>query len=72
MTGSKSDFLVIWSHVSDQTLSVFIQGDLVYVNYATVDDFRRITEQMNLSVTAKICIARRGRIHTSSKVKKIS
>ncbi|KAL5481832.1 hypothetical protein EMCRGX_G022084 [Ephydatia muelleri] len=38
-------------------------GRLVYVNYATIDDFLYLTTNLSLNLTGRICIARYGAIY---------
>ncbi|CAN9511561.1 unnamed protein product [Ophioblennius macclurei] len=45
------------------------EGDLVYVNYGRTEDFYRLTEEMNVSVTGKIAVVRYGKIFRGNKVK---
>lgn len=47
-----------------------LQGDLVYANYARVDDFFEL-EKLGINVTDKIVIARYGKIYRGDKVGKI-
>ena len=43
-----------------------VQGDLVYVNYGTIEDFELLADESNTdyytNVTGKICIVRYGRV----------
>ena len=42
-------------------------GRLVYVNYATIDDFLYLTTNLSLNLTGRICIARYGAIYRGDK-----
>ena len=42
-------------------------GKLVYVNYATIDDFLYLTTNLSLNLTGRICIARYGAIYRGDK-----
>ena len=42
-------------------------GRLVYVNYATIDDFLYLTTNLSLNLTGHICIARYGAIYRGDK-----
>ncbi|KAK2165001.1 hypothetical protein LSH36_56g02011 [Paralvinella palmiformis] len=44
------------------------KGDLVYVNYARVDDFIWLTESEHIDPNGKICIARYGKVFRGDKV----
>lgn len=50
------------------TLSPFPQGELVYVNYGSTEDFFQLQRQMNVNVTGKIVIVRYGKIFRGNKV----
>lgn len=43
----------------------YLQGEIVYVNYGTIDDFIHIDQIINL--TNKICMARYGKIFRGDK-----
>ncbi|KAI4898999.1 hypothetical protein NFI96_024451, partial [Prochilodus magdalenae] len=45
------------------------QGDLVYVNYGTTEDFFKLEREMGINCTGKIVIARYGKIFRGNKVK---
>ncbi|XP_068107993.1 putative N-acetylated-alpha-linked acidic dipeptidase [Hyperolius riggenbachi] len=45
-----------------------IVGDLVYVNYATVEDFYYLTRNLSLNLTGTVAIARYGKIYRGDKV----
>ncbi|XP_069325180.1 N-acetylated-alpha-linked acidic dipeptidase 2 isoform X2 [Eulemur rufifrons] len=45
------------------------EGDLVYVNYARIEDFFKLEREMNINCTGKIVIARYGKIFRGNKVK---
>lgn len=47
---------------------VFLQGELVYVNYARTEDFFKLEREMNINCTGKIVIARYGKIFRGNKV----
>ena len=47
--------------------SVYMQGDLVYVNYATVEDFMELNRTLNIDTNGKICIAKYGKIFRGDK-----
>jgi len=44
-----------------------IKGDLMYVNFGTIDDFMFLNRTLNLDTSGKICIARYGRIFRGDK-----
>ncbi|XP_063803909.1 putative N-acetylated-alpha-linked acidic dipeptidase isoform X2 [Pseudophryne corroboree] len=46
-----------------------IVGDLVYVNYGTVEDFHYLTRNLSLNLTGTVAIARYGKIFRGDKVK---
>ncbi|XP_046567726.1 N-acetylated-alpha-linked acidic dipeptidase 2-like [Haliotis rubra] len=46
-----------------------VTGDLVYVNYGRDEDFKYVTEDVNINVTGKIAIARYGKIFRGDKAK---
>ena len=46
----------------------FFQGLLVYVNYGTINDFLYLTENLSLSLSGRICIARYGHNYRGDKV----
>ncbi|KAI8504230.1 hypothetical protein Bbelb_182980 [Branchiostoma belcheri] len=46
-----------------------VQGDVVYVNYARVEDFERLRDELNVDVTGKVAIARYGKIFRGEKAK---
>lgn len=52
------------------TLCIFVnlQGDLVYVNYGTVEDFMYVTTNLSFNLTGTIVIARYGKIFRGDKV----
>uniref|UniRef100_A0A8C3YD30 N-acetylated-alpha-linked acidic dipeptidase 2 n=1 Tax=Catagonus wagneri TaxID=51154 RepID=A0A8C3YD30_9CETA len=45
------------------------EGELIYVNYARVEDFFKLEREMNINCTGKIVIARYGKIFRGNKVK---
>ena len=45
-----------------------IQGDIVYVNDARVEDFLWLTRDKNILLHGNICIARYGKIFRGNKV----
>ncbi len=49
-----------------------MQGELIYVNYGTIEDFQKLDEELNIDVTGKICIARYGKIFRGDKVNNVS
>ena len=46
-----------------------VTGQLVYVNYARVEDLRRLEDELGVSVEGKICFARYGKIYRGNKVR---
>ena len=44
------------------------QGELVYVNYGRVEDFKLLVSNFSVNVTGKIVIVRYGRIFRGDKV----
>ena len=46
-----------------------IEGDLVYVHYARVEDLRKLKTELGIDVKGKICMARYGKIFRGNKVK---
>nr|XP_033808392.1 putative N-acetylated-alpha-linked acidic dipeptidase isoform X2 [Geotrypetes seraphini] len=46
-----------------------ILGDLVYVNYGTVEDFLFLTRNLSMNLTGKVAIVRYGKIFRGDKVK---
>ena len=46
-----------------------VEGDLVYVHYARVGDFRKLKTELGIDVKGKICMARYGKIFRGNKVK---
>ena len=46
-----------------------IEGDLVYVHYARVEDLRQLKNELNVDLTGKICMARYGKIFRGNKIK---
>ena len=48
-------------------LIYYFQGDLVYVNYGTIDDFMYLNRTLGLDVSGKICISRYGMIYRGDK-----
>eukprot|EP00058_Branchiostoma_floridae_P021302 XP_002606792.1 hypothetical protein BRAFLDRAFT_114693 [Branchiostoma floridae] len=46
-----------------------VQGDVVYVNYARVEDYERLRDQLGIDVTGKVVIARYGKIFRGEKAK---
>ena len=46
-----------------------VEGDLVYVHYARVEDFRKLKTELGIDVKGKICMARYGKIFRGNKVK---
>ena len=46
-----------------------IEGDLVYVHYARVEDLRQLKNELNIDLTGKICMARYGKIFRGNKIK---
>ena len=47
----------------------FWQGELVYVNYGRVEDYRTLENLTSINVTGKIVLARYGKIFRGDKVK---
>ncbi|XP_062983240.1 putative N-acetylated-alpha-linked acidic dipeptidase isoform X1 [Elgaria multicarinata webbii] len=45
------------------------EGDLVYVNYGSIEDFHRLEREMGINCSGKIVIARYGKIFRGNKVK---
>ncbi|KAJ7320058.1 hypothetical protein JRQ81_019569 [Phrynocephalus forsythii] len=45
------------------------EGDLVYVNYGSIEDFQRLEREMGINCSGKIVIARYGKIFRGNKVK---
>ena len=45
-----------------------IKGDLVYVHYGQVEDFRKLRTELGIDVKGKICMARYGKIFRGNKV----
>lgn len=45
------------------------QGELVYVNYASIDDFQHLINDKEINITDKVVIARYGKIYHGDKVK---
>ena len=45
------------------------QGDLVYVNYGRVEDFKLLVSNFSVNVTGKIVIVRYGMIFRGDKVR---
>ena len=45
-----------------------LQGELIYVNYGRIEDFKWLSETKNINFTDRICIARYGRIMRGDKV----
>ncbi|XP_066467135.1 glutamate carboxypeptidase 2-like, partial [Tiliqua scincoides] len=45
------------------------EGDLVYVNYGSIEDFHRLERDMGINCSGKIVIARYGKIFRGNKVK---
>ncbi|XP_003468650.1 glutamate carboxypeptidase 2 isoform X2 [Cavia porcellus] len=45
------------------------EGDLVYVNYARIEDFFKLEQDMKINCSGKIVIARYGKIFRGNKVK---
>ena len=50
------------------TPAATIEGDLVYVHYARVEDLREL-KNLNMTVEGKICMARYGKIFRGNKIK---
>ncbi|CAK8692129.1 unnamed protein product [Clavelina lepadiformis] len=44
-------------------------GDLVYVNYGTIDDFIELNRNVGISTSGKVCISRYGKIFRGDKAK---
>ena len=49
-------------------LKYVLQGDLVYVNYGTKDDFKMLKDTYKVNCTGKIVIVRYGKIYRGAKV----
>ncbi|XP_003219416.3 putative N-acetylated-alpha-linked acidic dipeptidase [Anolis carolinensis] len=45
------------------------EGDLVYVNYGSIEDFHKLEREMGINCSGKIVIARYGKIFRGNKVK---
>ncbi|XP_053169108.1 glutamate carboxypeptidase 2-like isoform X2 [Hemicordylus capensis] len=45
------------------------EGDLVYVNYGSIEDFHRLEREMGINCSGKIVIARYGKIFRGNKVR---
>nr|XP_060627107.1 putative N-acetylated-alpha-linked acidic dipeptidase [Anolis sagrei ordinatus] len=45
------------------------EGDLVYVNYGSIEDFQKLEREMGINCSGKIVIARYGKIFRGNKVK---
>ena len=45
-----------------------LQGELIYVNYGRIEDFKWLSQTKNINFTDRICIARYGRIMRGDKV----
>ena len=45
-----------------------VEGDLVYVHYARVEDLRKVKE-LGMDLKGKICMARYGKIYRGNKLK---
>merc|ERR1712156_1160797 len=46
-----------------------VEGDLVYVHYARVEDIRKLKTELGIDLKGKICMARYGKIFRGNKVK---
>ncbi|CAH1792640.1 unnamed protein product [Owenia fusiformis] len=46
-----------------------VEGELVYANYGSIDDFKKLTDDLGVNVTGKIAIVRYGRLFRGDKVK---
>ncbi|XP_071850871.1 glutamate carboxypeptidase 2-like [Apostichopus japonicus] len=46
-----------------------VQGDLLYANYAAMEDFQHLLNDKEINITDKIVIARYGKIHNGDKAK---
>lgn len=46
------------------------QGDLLYVNYARIEDFFKLERDMKINCSGKIVIARYGKVFRGNKVRK--
>ena len=46
-----------------------IEGDLVYVHYARVEDLRRLKTELGIDIKGKICMARYGKLFRGNKLK---
>ncbi|XP_030854933.1 N-acetylated-alpha-linked acidic dipeptidase 2 isoform X2 [Strongylocentrotus purpuratus] len=44
-----------------------VTGELVYVNYGRIEDFQKLTGELNIDLTGKIAIARYGKIFRGDK-----
>lgn len=54
-----------------QTSSLSVQGDLVYVNYGSTEDFFQLQRTMGINVTGKIVIVRYGKLFRGNKVENL-
>ena len=45
-----------------------IEGDLVYVHYGRVEDFRKLKTELGVDVKGKICMARYGKLYRGNKL----
>ena len=48
---------------------IFLQGDLVFVNYARYEDFELLTKTKGMNLAGKIAIAKYGKIFRGDKVR---
>ena len=51
------------------TPAATIEGDLVYVHYARVEDLQKLKTELSMDLKGKICLARYGKINRGNKVK---
>ena len=51
------------------TPAATIEGDLVYVHYARVEDLKKLRTELSIDLKGKICLARYGKINRGNKVK---
>lgn len=56
-------------HRVTDNLLLFLQGELVYVNYGHTEDFFQLEKEMGINVTGKIVIVRYGKIFRGNKVR---
>jgi hypothetical protein len=54
---------------NEMTVLFALQGTLVYVNYARVEDFEYLEKNKSINITGKIAFARYGKIFRGDKVR---